>query len=249
MPKWIRTKDGSYTLWHEAIDELYHSRSGAWSACQNVFLRPFIDYSALSRGKKWAVLDLGFGIGMNWLCYVDFFLHRCTPTLFYGDEEMDKKIRDLERQKHIEIISIEIDAKLLTVSMTPRRLGHYPIYNKAFELLKRLKKDKFVEAEHITARLLVGDAVNSLQTLAKEGWKFDIVLQDPFSPRKNPECWTPEYFRLVAACCKTGTMLLTYSVATEICRILKEAGFVVRKIQGFGDKKEQLVAVFRKENP
>ena len=125
MKNWIKTKDGSYTLEKKEIKETYHSESGAWSECQNVFLQPFLDYSPLAKNKKWRVLDVGFGLGLNWLCYVNFFLHRCTPVLSEDLSESEKKNIPTDEYQ-MEIFSIEIDSTLLDLPLTPERLGDYP---------------------------------------------------------------------------------------------------------------------------
>jgi len=245
MTKWIKTKDGSYTLEKEDIQETYHSKSGAWSECQSVFLQPFLDYSPLAKNKTWRVLDVGFGLGLNWLCYVNFYLHRCTPAM---KDEVSESIQEQGNEiskYHMEIISIENDPKLLELSMQPSQLGDYPVYKQSFELLDTLKQKKQVQSEFISAKIFMRDAKETLRKLSQEKQKFDIVLQDPFSPKKNPECWDREYFELLAKCCKVGTVLLTYSVAGDVRQNMEHVGFFVRKIPGFGGKREQLIAEFQ----
>ena len=56
---------------------------------------------------------------------------------------------------------------------------------------------------------------------------FDIVFLDPFSPRKNPELWSEEFFKEIYSRMKKGAKLATYSCARKIRENLKTAGFKV----------------------
>lgn len=236
---WIETEDGSRTLMHEGYNETYHSKCGAWSESQSVFLRPFLERSPLSKNKNWRVLDVGFGLGYNWLSYVNSFLHRCTPLFDNPADNGDLSGNDL-----ISLVSLELEEPILEVNLNPELLGSFPAHQDAFDLLREFKKNKECQSKNVQARMIMGHAKEGLRKLVQDGFVFDVILQDPFSPQKNPECWDQEFFDLVAKCCQKDTMLLTYSVARVVCENLQKAGFSTEKTPGFGTKREQLIAKY-----
>ncbi|WP_293172451.1 tRNA (5-methylaminomethyl-2-thiouridine)(34)-methyltransferase MnmD [Oceanithermus sp.] len=70
----------------------------------------------------------------------------------------------------------------------------------------------------------------------------DAVYFDPFSPRANPEVWTPGVFARMYRALKPGGVLVTYSVAGRVRRGLEQAGFEVERIPAWGRKRHWLRA-------
>lgn len=66
----IKTGDGSYTLRHPELGELYHAQEGAWSEAESKFILPSRLSERLHRGPV-KILDVGFGLGINTLCAVN----------------------------------------------------------------------------------------------------------------------------------------------------------------------------------
>jgi len=73
-------------------------------------------------------------------------------------------------------------------------------------------------------KILLGDARDTIKQIDE---KFDAVFHDPFSPPKNPELWTEEFFREIKKRMKKGAILATYSCARVTRDNLKAAGFKV----------------------
>ncbi|WP_456409221.1 tRNA (5-methylaminomethyl-2-thiouridine)(34)-methyltransferase MnmD [Oceanithermus sp.] len=72
--------------------------------------------------------------------------------------------------------------------------------------------------------------------------RADAVYFDPFSPRVNPEVWTPGVFAHMYLALKPGGVLVTYSVAGRVRRGLEQAGFEVERIPAWGRKRHWLRA-------
>jgi tRNA 5-methylaminomethyl-2-thiouridine biosynthesis bifunctional protein len=217
--EWLKTADGSYTVYRKDLDEIYHSRAGALSECEHVYLQPFIEHSKNNPQKTWRVLDVGFGLGLNWLCYVSYFLDNMPGS-------------------QLEICSIENDVAVLDL---------VPEESKQQNLLESFKQFSIVEKDNIKARLIIENLEDALDEFVMRKIKFDVILHDPFAPKKNPECWTKTVFKKFAACAEPGALLNTYSVAKSVCSDLQEAGFVIEKRPGFGTKREHLVAFYQKK--
>ncbi|MBF0104657.1 MAG: hypothetical protein HQM16_04955 [Deltaproteobacteria bacterium] len=238
MLQWIQTADGSCTLFSEKYQETYHSRSGAWAESQEVFLRPFLAHQT----HHWRVLDIGFGLGLNWLCYVNAFLHEARHA---GEPAPEHPEKNAEYPLRLDITSLDNDPEVLHLKCTQESLGCFPVLNRAFTLLDDLKVQKQITTDSLSARLIIGEAKEGLKELARQKQRFNVILQDPFSPKKNPDCWDENYFDLLAPCCETGCLLLTYSVAKAVRNNLERTGFTAKKIKGFGSKREQLVAIYQ----
>ncbi len=58
------TDDGSTTLLSEQLDEIYHSRHGAWQESQHVFIEAGLDHH-LQQRTHINLLEVGFGTGLN----------------------------------------------------------------------------------------------------------------------------------------------------------------------------------------
>lgn len=61
----VKTRDGSYTLYHPEYRQHFHSLAGAQSESEKKFLEPSQIIEALKAGKDMKILDIGFGLGIN----------------------------------------------------------------------------------------------------------------------------------------------------------------------------------------
>lgn len=72
----------------------------------------------------------------------------------------------------------------------------------------------------------------------------DAWFLDGFSPSRNGEMWAPDIYPQIAARCRPGARLASFTVAGDVRRGLAAAGFAVFKAPGFGHKRDRLEAVF-----
>ena len=93
----------------------------------------------------------------------------------------------------------------------------------------------------VVLTLVFGDALVCLPEL---DCMADALYLDGFSPAKNPELWSPELCAQLARHAQQGTTLATWSVAGGVRRALSDAGFTVRRVAGFGTKRQMLVGDF-----
>lgn len=200
-PKTIKTEDNSLTFFAEEYGEAYHSASGAISEAVNKFIQP-CHIEALAKKGKLRILDIGFGLGYN------------TLAALYA-------ARSTREDCEIEIISMEKDllsqAELNMLELPPE-LAHY------YSLVKAMVTKQDLKEDGISLILLEGDA---REKIVKINATFDAVFLDAFSPRKNPELWTVEFFRHVAGKMTETAILATYSSATPVRCGLIEAGLKI----------------------
>ena len=72
----IKTKDGSFTLYNEVLDETYHSVNGALTESLHVFIKNGLMYQPFEKNEI-HILEVGFGTGLNALLSID---HQAPDT-------------------------------------------------------------------------------------------------------------------------------------------------------------------------
>jgi tRNA U34 5-methylaminomethyl-2-thiouridine-forming methyltransferase MnmC len=97
-----------------------------------------------------------------------------------------------------------------------------------------------VRGESDKIRLIVGDALKEVKKLDGE---FQVVLFDPFSPKKAPEMWTEQFFKDIRAKMAKNGVLTTYSCAKSVRENLKKAGFEVKDGPKVGRRGPSTIAV------
>ncbi|MCV2514421.1 MnmC family methyltransferase, partial [Leclercia pneumoniae] len=101
----------------------------------------------------------------------------------------------------------------------------------------------------VTLDLWLGDINALTETLDDSlNQKVDAWFLDGFAPAKNPEMWNDNLFSAMARLVRPGGTFATFTCAGFVRRGLKEAGFSVQKVKGFGRKREMLVGVMEQDN-
>ncbi|MGE4564676.1 MAG: TIGR01212 family radical SAM protein, partial [Victivallaceae bacterium] len=174
----VATADGSRTLYHPEFRQLFHSLAGAESEARHKFIEP----TRLAEKKEAALLDLGFGLGIN-------ALEALRTAAACGNR--------------LEIDSFELDERPLRAA-----LGIAPADSEAAAMLRSLLDGG--EFIHPGGRLTLhfGDARTELVKCRKQ---FDAVFLDAFSPDCNPELWTLDFLAEINRHCRREAILATYS--------------------------------------
>ncbi|WP_051321651.1 tRNA (5-methylaminomethyl-2-thiouridine)(34)-methyltransferase MnmD [Chrysiogenes arsenatis] len=199
----VVTSDGSATLYSSEFQEHYHSvRDGAWRESLEKHVKPGLELIGFRQRSHLTVLDICFGLGYNTLV-----------TLWYLDQQ--------RYQGTVAIHAPEMDGALLNALPTllyPTELAPYRA------CLDGIARERYYQCGSVKVVVYEGDA----RVYIKQAHEmFDLVYQDAFSPRKNPELWSYEYFQAVRACCCDHAVLTTYSQATPIRLALQMAGFTL----------------------
>ena len=64
-------------------------------------------------------------------------------------------------------------------------------------------------------------------------------------PVKNPDMWSAQLFKRLADLSHQGTSIATFTAASRVRKGLIEAGFEIKKVTGYGRKREMLAGYFR----
>lgn len=224
----LTTLDGSLTLQSDLYGETYRSRRGALTEARHVFLRASGVEALLGERGRAAVLEVGFGTGLNFLVTASAALEAGADLDYVGVERDPLPADSLSELRYDELLApstlpAELRGWLAGLGDRPAPGTH------------------LFEAGGARLRLVVGEAREAVPTLPRDA--FDAVYLDPFSPRANPDAWDGE---LLAACfdaLRPGGRLVSYSVSGDVRRRLAAAGALVSKAPGPpGGKRESLVA-------
>lgn len=212
----MKTDDGSTTLFIEEYEQAMHSTSGAY---EESLLKHLLPSGILNEKTRTVnILDIGFGLGYNILALVQEYCEN-------------------KKSNPINIISIEKERTFIPFMDKIKFNDKKDI---TYELVKEAYSKGEAKKTGINILVKFGDAREIIQTLEAE--TFDAVFQDPFSPSKNPELWSLEYFKKIYTLMKKTGILTTYSSANQIRRAMLEAGFYIGKGPSVGKKREGTVA-------
>lgn len=214
--KIIQTGDGTVSLYSDEYSEAMHSVSGAFeeSLLKHVYPSNILQYDK----KSIHVLDIGFGLGYN-----------CCALL----------------QKFLESGS----GQYLTVTAFEKDLSYFPMLkditfnderDEIYQIIKELSQSRSITAADYSLTLIEGDARTGIQDIKNNS--VDAVFHDPFSPAKNPELWSVDFFREEKRVLIDPGIITTYSSAPQIRVALFETGFKVGIGPSVGGKREGTLA-------
>ena len=212
----LTTDDGTSTLFLEEYEQAMHSMSGAY---EESLLKHIIPSEILEiKDSNIAALDIGFGLGYNVLALMnEFILQNKTGKL---------KIVSLEKDRYfLEFMN--------SVKFNDSR-------DEVYSFIKDVYASGEGEYKKIGLKIIFGDARETLNSL--QGNKFNAIFQDPFSPSKNPELWSVDYFVKLKLLLTDNGIITTYSSADQIRRAMIEAGLFIGRGPSVGKKREGTIA-------
>lgn len=176
------------------------------------------------------IIETGFGTGTNflltWLRFCQFKQlypnASCQRLHFTSIEKYPLTPADLQQ-------ALAIHPQLQPYAQ--QLLQQYPL---CIEGCHRL----MFEQGGVILDLWLGDVSAVMPNLAAA----DAVFLDGFAPSKNPQMWQPSLFSALAALSHSSTTIATFTAAGSVKRGLEQAGFTVKKVKGFGRKREMITA-------
>lgn len=206
--------DGSSTLYLPEMDETYHSRKGAVTESEYVYITQGV--SEIDK-ENISILEFGFGTGLNALLSFRYAslhgkkLDYLTIEKFPLDEEILQQINYAGY--------LEMDEAWNHMQSLPWQSAQD--WGDCHTLTKW--KGDFLEAP-IPANT------------------FDIVFYDAFAPSKQSEVWSIEYLQKVWDALRMDGILVTYCAQGQFKRNLKSLGFEVETLPGPPGKMEMVRA-------
>lgn len=215
--------------WSEQYGDVYHAAAGAAEQSRHVFLQGNGLPERWQSSGHFVIVETGFGLGLNFLQTCDMFLQASPPAtrLHFLSVEKHPFSASALAQAHERAGLANDTSRALCAQWPPLVSG-----------IHRL----FFAAGRITLTLGFGDVETVLRDFDA---KADAIFLDGFAPSRNPEMWSAEVFRRLAALSDGTTTVATWSVSGAVREGLAHAGFQVQKTTGFADKREMLTGQFR----
>ena len=215
--KLITTEDGSHSLYHEELQETYHSFHGAYRESIHVFMLYGLDSWLARNPRKYPirVFEVGFGTGLNaWLALV-WAEQNQIPVLYHTIEPFP-----LEKEVYSQLNYIEHDHGIWHYHKYFNALHEAP-WNEGGPISEyfNMKKDQVTLEE---AQL----------------YPSDVVFFDAFAPSKQPDLWKKEILEKVTDAMRPGAVFTTYCAKGQLKRDLKELGLATETLPGPPGKKE-----------
>ncbi len=221
------------------FNDRYRSRSGGLAQAVTVF-QTGCGLPGRWRGRdQFTVLETGFGLGLNFLttwAAWEADAQRCGFLHFVSVEGYPVAAADILRSAQMPGPASAADAQLLA-RVQIQALALAEIWQ---DLTPGVHHFCFAD-DRVQLTLAIGQVEAMLKRLVCEA---DAVYLDGFSPALNPDMWSLATLQAVAAHCRPGTTLATYTVASSVRAGLEQLGFCVEKCQGLPPKRDRLQAVY-----
>lgn len=209
-----QTITGEYTIYIPSMDETYHSRNGAVSEAQHVFLN---EGMARTKGNI-SILEIGFGTGLNAMLTAQNAVAMDRKIFYHTLEPFQVPFDLIERIGYGELLK---DADLFSELHNAEWETKVNI-NDHFSIRKTTQKIEYIQLIENT---------------------YDVIYFDAFAPKKQPELWNEYIFTKLYNALKPEGVLTTYSAAGQLKRDLKSAGFTLIHPPGANGKREMTVAL------
>lgn len=224
----------------EEFDDIYYSSEESEGIPgESEFLHVFFKHNRLP--ERWlgrndfVIAELGLGSTLNCVLTIREWLKHCAQ-------------QDLEKTLHY----IAIEKHPLSANAIKELLGRH---SQLKEICEQLIENypPAVKATHcrslFNGRVIIHyKFMDVSEALQNEKLNIDAWYLDGFAPAKNPDMWSQQLFNNIAANSGTDATCSTYTSAGQVKRNLVSAGFAVKKVTGFGNKREMLTAVLSESN-
>lgn len=234
MSATLRWVDGQ--LWSERYGDVYYPRERGVDQARHVFLGGndlAARFAALPPDGRFTIGETGFGTGLNFLCAWDLFARTAPPGARL--DVLGTELHPFEADDLAAALAPWTEFAPLAADLVAQLGALPPGWHRCI----------FADGR-VRLTLLVGDA---RETLREADAIVDAWFLDGFSPARNPDLWSDALFAEVARSSRTGTTCATWSVAGDVRRGLKAAGFTVKRAPGFGTKRSMLRGRFADAAP
>ncbi|MBZ1392179.1 FAD-dependent 5-carboxymethylaminomethyl-2-thiouridine(34) oxidoreductase MnmC [Psychrobacter pacificensis] len=247
--EWQMDDTGNMVPVSGEFGDVYFSHADGLAETRHVFLAHNQLPERLVRlapKQCFTIAELGFGTGLNFLATWQLWrqLRDTYPQLadarlhFITTEKFPIPLADLT---HILALWGERAPEL--APLIEPLLAAYP------PLIAGCHRLDF-SYDNLTVDIWLGDAAQSLSKLAIERSQqsapqphIDAWFLDGFAPSCNSTLWADSIFAQMQRLSRPHTTAATYSCAGIVKRGLKEHGFAIKKVKGFGRKREMLTAI------
>ena len=220
--KIISTSDGSHSIYNDEIHETYHSVHGSINESNHVYINSGLKYFLdQEKKKKVAVLEIGFGTGLNFLLLNNYINKTEKKVYYYTIEPYPLPEEILKKLNHVSILG-----------------------NKTKDIFKTIHKSEEKNIR-IGENIIFKKSRVCLEEISLEKNSFDIIFFDAFAPSKQPDMWSLQNLSKVYGSMKKNAVLVTYCSSSKFKKSLTDIGYDIEVLSGPVGKKEMVRATKR----
>ena len=211
----LDSQDGSHTILSEKFGVSYHSKYGAITESNHVFLEAGLKYLFKQNYKEIKILEMGFGTGLNALLTYQFALSNSLNINYHTFEKypLESSIySQLNYLEKLQLYNLEKDFKRMHECNTDEE----QIMHSYFTFTKYIE-------DILSATLPVS---------------VDLIYYDAFAPNSQSELWEEDILSRLYESLNTGGVLTTYCAKGSFKRAMKSVGFTLDSIPGPHGKRE-----------
>jgi tRNA U34 5-methylaminomethyl-2-thiouridine-forming methyltransferase MnmC len=213
----LETADGSFTYRSPIFKETFHSRYGALSESQHVFINAGLRAIAKETVvRPIQIFEMGLGSGLNALLTAQYASEFATPIFFHSVEAYPIPIEDID--------GFKVDNLFDSPSLLPQ-----------FQLIHQGEWAKPIKIN--TYFSFLKDQVDFVKWSAPRQ-RYHCIYYDAFAPRAQSELWTETVMAKLYEMLKPKGILVTYCAQGQFKRNLKSVGFTVEALPGPKGKRE-----------
>lgn len=220
----------------EVFDDVYFSAADGMAETHHVFLAANNLPENWQNKRDFTIAETGFGTGLNFLCAWKLFDKTAAEnqTLhFISAEKYPLTPEQIKTYLSALITTSRENDKDEWLPYLETLCANYPIRVPGFH--------RIAIKPNITLTLMFDDANEAFPRLDAA---VDCWFLDGFKPSTNPDMWSDTLFREMNRLSAPGATFATFTAAGAVKRGLQTAGFDVRKIPGFGTKRDMLAGTF-----
>ena len=206
------------------FDDIFFSVNDGIGEVEHVYLNANNLIEIFSKRKHTVISELGFGTGLNFLLSWRLFdKYNNSGSFDYISIEGYPLDLEILKKVYLKFPNLSKYSNALFKKLPPQWSGmHRLVFNNG----------------KIRLTLIYGEVFEALQFAS---FKSDIWYLDGFNPKKNPQMWSLKVFEEVYRLTKETGTFSTFSSSGQVRENLSKAGFRVKKIKGFGKKKEMTI--------
>lgn len=216
----ITTGDGSPSLYIKDLNETYHSRHGAVTESNYVYIKKGLSYWLQQNNKKKIkVFEMGMGTGLNvYLTYT-----------FAMDHQICCEYLSIEKHP---LSLTEVQSLKMKDALPAKDHHHF------FDQLHQLEWNQIHSQSNFIFKKVAEDFFN--WALVES---FDVLFYDAFGYHAQSEMWQEKALQICYDMLQPGGVWVSYCAKGTVRRSLEKIGFLVERLEGPPGKREMLRAI------
>jgi len=212
----------------QQFDDVYFSRHSGIDETRYVFLEKNhlperLEALKETKAATFNIGETGFGTGLNFLCAWQL-RDQIAPNCRLQFTTVEKYPLSADNLAKALLSWPEL------ANYSQRLIELYPCLTAGWHRIS------FIQ-ERVDLNLFIGDVIDGFST---QKGPIDAWFLDGFAPAKNPDMWSAELFQQLARLGKAGTTVSTFTAASAVREGLREAGFEITRVKGYGRKRHML---------